>query len=296
MKYFTDSLGNLLGFSLKGCIVTAYGLTVLGREFEGAQKVVEGTKEKLEGGLDAWAKEWGKEDDHDDVKETDTTRQTTSNVEVTLEKDDDDNSLEKSCNKEAEGAKGGNSSVEDDFFMNEAHKALLEKQLEQKAEKQSPLDDWGKAWNSKTRSFRKGTSSFISSKLLPALRELDLTNKKKREISSDSISEDAAVVQLSKDEKSELSKALGGIDLKHKKENAAMAGSFEEDAVIVQIGEKEGEKIMLSKEEIEMIQDTIDDKASANEFLVPEYAESLVSDSSQSNGGDTERVTWSRIS
>ena len=281
-----------------GCVVAAYGLSVLGREFEGPQRIVEGAKQKLEGGLDAWAKDWEKDhhdsdDEEDEVKEKNDDEETQQKVDASScesgdslaqqSKKDDANS-ESSNNDEMLGAdlNEGEADINEDetaavYTRTRQEKIRLEQQQQKdnSTPKQSSLDAWGKVWKSHTTNFRKGTSSFISNKILPALRDIDLKHKKVGEES---------------------------VTLTSEQEETVTSTSEQEEDALVQIGDYE--VIRLSSEEVKRIQEEIEGHSSNNDvtpstgsaYEVPASVVSMTSLSStdeeaSQDGEERERLT-----
>lgn len=192
-----------------GCVVTAYGLSVLGREFEGAQRIVDVSKHTLEGGLESWAKDWGR--DQEDETE-DTQKQTEQDCEIQNGSGDHIERQKQDEYSRIPNENGVSSNVgkEETVHTNETEKCqqqegpLLEKQTDTKG---STLAEWGKTWKCHSTNFRKGTSSFITKTILPALRNLDLNQSKDNNssvIESAKMTEinigDSEVIKASQDE------------------------------------------------------------------------------------------------
>ena len=156
-----------------GAIVTAYGMSILAQEFEGAQAALDNTKHALEGGLEKLA-----ESLHD--KEAEQVGEgADASVHQQEEEEEQQQPSETSCPLPEEENPSDPASTEPtakELSKNDTDTAPAEPELEDILldEKQTFLEGAGKVWNLHTRNVRKVTRRFITNTMLPALRQVEI--------------------------------------------------------------------------------------------------------------------------
>jgi len=218
-----------------GVIVTAYGMSILATEFEGAQDALEGAKSALEGGLESLGnslnvKEEGdattaEEGDENSVIEASEKEEVVELLEEIDEKSKDF-SEESECAKQEEvsstpqeieeEAKNGTSSAQEakdtDGKPEKEASSSLEQETEAESEKETvdrlqelkeiPKEKGQGFWRSHTNNMRMASSQFILGKVLPALKSVNV--KKNKESESDEQSQVGTSVIAVKDASQEV--------------------------------------------------------------------------------------------
>ena len=171
-----------------GAIITAYGVSILAQEFDGAQVALENGKKALEGGFEKLADSLHKDEGEEEVAEVEggdnKTAETTTKTSEDQPKDGEEQELpseEATCSSPVTEEKKIAELTKEEETTKETSDAEIapptkDQELEDILldETQSFREGAGKVWNLHTRNMRKVTSRFITNKLLPALRDVNI--------------------------------------------------------------------------------------------------------------------------
>ena len=172
-----------------GAIITAYGVSILAQEFDGAQVALENSKKALEEGFEKLADSLHKDDGEESVTEVkDGDCKTVEEAATKAMEDQPQEEKEQelpteaiSCSSPVTEEKEVTELTAEEVTTKETTSAELapltnDQELEDILlnEEQSFREGAGKVWDLHTRNMRKVTSRFITTKLLPALRDVNI--------------------------------------------------------------------------------------------------------------------------
>lgn len=186
-----------------GAIVTAYGVSILATEFEGAQSAMDSAKKTVEGSFEKLAKSLDDDTGKNKVVSNEEAKAEAGAVndeakDVTIEQQQEaSSSLPPTAVAVAdvsdEPAKGEDATEEESSIVENDNtdsppatttaSTTEESELEDIIldEKQTFMQGAGKVWGLHTRNMRKVTHRFITNTVLPGLRDMDLKRQQQQE-------------------------------------------------------------------------------------------------------------------